>query len=419
MKIIVLGAGVIGVTTAWQLLKDGHQVTVVDRAGGPAEFTSFGNAGLVAPGHAFAWASPTAPGMMLRSLWRGDQAIRFRPRLSVRQWAWVARFLGQCNAASAKVNTARKSRLCIYSQAMLDQVVAETGVTFDERRGGLVFFYRNPEAFEAAALKCRILHDAGIEIEVLDRDATVAKDPGLAAARDQIAGSLYAATDASGDANLFTIGLADRCAEGGAVFRYGEEVLGLRTTKGKGRGEVTAVVTDRGDLQADEIVLCLGVMSPHLVERLGMRLPIYPVKGYSATLRITDRSLAPRLGGVDEENLLAYCPMGERLRLTATAEIAGYSTGFRPADFRVMFEKARALFGGAADFGDPSLWAGLRPMTPTGMPVIDRSPYANLWLNTGHGHMGWTMANGAARILADLVARRQPAIDTEGMAYEG
>ncbi|MHA1527391.1 MAG: D-amino acid dehydrogenase [Alphaproteobacteria bacterium] len=415
MKIIVLGAGVIGVTTAWQLLKDGHQVTVIDRAGGPAEFTSFGNAGLVAPGHAFAWASPAAPGTMLRSLWRGDQAIRFRPRLSVRQWAWMARFLGQCNAASARVNTARKSRLCVYSQAMLDQVVAETGIRFDEVRGGLVYFYRSPETFAAAALKCRILTDAGIEIEVLDRDATVAREPGLAAARGEIAGSLFAATDASGDANLFTIELARKCAEKGAVFRYGEEVLDLRTRG----GEVTAVVTDKGDVTGDAYVLSLGVMSPHLVERLGIRLPIYPVKGYSATLRITDPELAPRLGGVDEENLLAYCPMGERLRLTATAEIAGYSTGFRRSDFRVMLDRSRALFGGAADFGDPQLWAGLRPMTPTGMPVIDRSPYANLWLNTGHGHMGWTMANGAARILADLVARRQPAIETEGMRYEG
>jgi D-amino-acid dehydrogenase len=406
---------VIGVTTAWQLLNDGHQVTVIDRAGGPAEFASFANAGLVAPGHAFAWASPTAPGMMLRSLWRGDQAIRFRPRLSVRQWAWVARFLGQCNAKSARVNTERKARFCIYSQAILDQVVAETGINFDERRGGLVFFYRRPEAFEAAALKCRILRDAGIEIEVLDRDATVAREPGLAAAREQIAGSVFTPTDASGDANLFTIGLADKCTEGGVVFRYGEEVLDLRTRG----GEVTAVVTGTGDLQADAYVLCLGVMSPHLVERLGIRLPIYPVKGYSATLTITDPDKAPRLGGVDEENLLAYCPMGDRLRLTATAEIAGYSTGFRRSDFRAMFEKARALFDGAADFGDPTLWAGLRPMTPTGMPVIDRSPYANLWLNTGHGHMGWTMSNGAARILADLVAQRRPAIGREGMTYEG
>jgi len=415
MNIIVLGAGVIGVTTAWQLLKDGHQVTVIDRAPGPAQVTSFGNAGLVAPGHAFAWASPAAPGTMLRSLWRGDQAIRFRPRLSVRQWAWVARFLGQCNAASARVNTGHKSRLCVYSQAMLDQVVAETGVRFDEGRGGLVYFYRSPAAFAAAALKCRILADAGIEIEVLDRDATVAREPGLAAARGQIAGSLFATTDASGDANLFTIELAARCAEAGAVFRYGEEVLDLRA---RGR-EITAVVTDKGDVAADAYVLSLGVMSPHLVERLGIRLPIYPVKGYSATLAITEPELAPRLGGVDEENLLAYCPMGNRLRLTATAEIAGYSTGFRRRDFRVMLERAQALFGGAANFAEPTLWAGLRPMTPTGMPVIDRSPYANLWLNTGHGHMGWTMSNGAARILADLVAGRRPAIGTEGMRHEG
>jgi D-amino-acid dehydrogenase len=415
MKIAVLGAGVIGVATAWQLLKDGHQVTVIDRAPGPAEFTSYANAGLVAPGHSYAWSSPAAPGMMLRSLWRGDQAILFKPRLSVRQWAWMARFLGQCNAKGARVNTAHKSRLCVYSQTMLDEVVAETGVTYDGQGGGLVYFYRSRESFEAAAVKCRILGDAGIAIEALDRDATIAKDPGLAAARDQIAGSVFAATDASGDANLFTIGLARKCAEGGVVFRYGEEVLDLRA-----RGsEITAVVTDKSDFQTEAYVLSLGVYSPHLVERLGIRLPIYPVKGYSATLPIIDPALAPRLGGVDEQNLLAYCPMGDRLRLTATAEISGYSTAYRPGDFRGMFEKARALFAGAVDFDNPELWAGLRPMTPTGMPVIDRAPYANLWLNTGHGHMGWTMANGAARILADLVAQRQPAIGREGMTYEG
>ncbi len=419
MKIAVLGAGVAGVTTAWQLLKDGHQVTVIDRAGGPAEFTSYANAGLVAPGHSYAWSSPAAPGMMLRSLWRGDQAIRFKPRLSVRQWAWMARFLGQCNATGARINTGCKSRLCVYSQAILDEVVAETGVTYDGQGGGLVYFHRTAESFEAAAVRCQILRDAGIEIEVLDRDATVAKDPGLAAAAHQIAGSVFATTDASGDANLFTIELAKKCAEAGTVFRYGEAVLDLRTTTNNGGSEITAVVTDKGDVQADAYVLSLGVYSPHLVERLGIRLPIYPVKGYSATLRITNPALAPRLGGVDEENLLAYCPMGDRLRLTATAEIAGYSTAFKRSDFREMFARARGLFEGSADFDDPELWAGLRPMTPTGMPVIDRSPYANLWLNTGHGHMGWTMSNGAARILADLVAQRQPAISREGMTYEG
>lgn len=413
MRILILGAGVVGVTTAYQLLKDGHQVTVVDRADGPATFTSYGNAGLIAPGHAYAWSSPRAPGMMLRSLWRGDQAIRFKPRLSARQWAWVAAFLAQCNADSARVNTGHKSRLCLYSRAVLDQVVAETGVGYDGRDGGLVYFYRTASAFDAAAARADILRREGIELEVLDRDETVARDPALAPARDRIAGALFAPGDASGDCNLFTIALARKCEEMGADLRYGETVQAIRAEGGR----VEAVVTDRGALSADAFVLCLGVYSPHLAKQLGLKLPIYPVKGYSATLTVTDPARAPRIGGVDEENLLAYCPMGDRLRLTATAEIGGYSVAHRPADFEAMLATARSLFGGAADFETAACWAGLRPMTPTGLPVIDRSPLDNFWLNTGHGHMGWTMSNGSARILADLVGQRRPAIDTEGMRY--
>jgi D-amino-acid dehydrogenase len=415
MRIAVLGAGVAGVTAAWQLLKDGHEVTVIDRAPGAAEFTSYANAGLVAPGHSYAWSSPAAPGMMLRSLWRGDQAIRFKPRLSVRQWHWGLQFLRQCTNEGARVNTERKARFCRYSQKILNEVVAETGVKYDGLTGGIVYFYRSAKAFEAAAVKSQILRDQGIDIEVLGREATIAKDPGLTAAADQIAGSLFAPTDESGDAHAFTAGLAKKCAKQGVVFRYGETVTDFRARA----DQITAVVTDKGDLTADAYVLSLGVYSPHLVERLGIRLPIYPVKGYSATLPIVKPKRVPRIGGVDEENLLAYCPMGERLRLTATAEISGYSNRFRRSDFREMFAKARVLFGDAVDWDKAELWAGLRPMTPTGMPVIDRSPYANLWLNTGHGHMGWTMSNGAARILADLVAQKQPAIGREGMTYEG
>jgi D-amino-acid dehydrogenase len=353
--------------------------------------------------------------MMLRSLWRGDQAIRFKPRLSVRQWRWVLQFLGQCTATGAKLNTERKAPFCRYSQKILNQVVEETGVKYDGLKGGIVYFYRSEARFAAASAKCQILRDQGIEIEVLDRAATVARDPGLKAAADQIAGSLFATNDESGDANLFTIELAKKCTEKGAVFRWGEEVTGLRTRD----GAISTVITDKGDVVADAYVLSLGVYSPHLVEALGIRLPIYPVKGYSATLKITEPALAPRIGGVDEENLLAYCPMGDRLRLTATAEISGYSNAHKPSDFREMFAKARGLFGDAVDWESPKMWAGLRPMTPTGLPVIDRSPYANLWLNTGHGHMGWTMANGSARILADLVAQKQPTISREGLTYEG
>ncbi len=414
MQIMVLGAGVVGVAAAWQLLKDGHEVTVIDRADGPATFTSFGNAGLVAPGHSYAWSSPVAPGMMFKSLLNRDQAIRFSPKFSVAQWRWIGKFMKQCNAESAALNTARKSQLCIYSQAMLNEVVAETGVKYDGLDGGLIYFYRTKAAFDAAVTRAQILRDNRLQIDVLDRDQTVAKDPGLAPAADQIVGSLLAPTDGSGDSNLFTIALARKCADAGCTFRYGEEIKNVRT---KGN-EVTSIVTSKGELSADAYVLCLGVYSPHLARQLNIDLPIYPVKGYSATLKISDPERAPQIGGVDEENLLAYCPMGDRLRLTATAEIAGYSTSFKPSDFSAMLSKAKALFDSAVDFDTPEYWAGLRPMTPTGLPIIDRSPFENLWINTGHGHMGWTMSNGAARILADLVAQKQPSVARDGMRYD-
>ncbi len=414
MHIVVLGAGVIGVTTAWQLLKDGHEVTVIDKADGPATFSSFGNAGLVAPGHSYAWSSPTAPGMMLRSLWRGDQAIRFKPEFTMSQASWIVKFLGQCNVKSASENTRNKSRLCIYSQTILDEVVAETRVKYDGLDGGLIYFYRTPSAFDAAVTRAQILRDAGLSIEALDRDQTIARDPGLAPAASQIVGSLFVPSDASGDSNLFTIALAKKCAAAGCVFRYEEEIRNICYSG----GQVSAIITDRGEITADAYVLCLGVYSPHLAKKLKIKLPIYPVKGYSATLNITNPDRAPKIGGVDEENLLAYCPMGNRLRLTATAEIAGYSTAHKPSDFSDMFAKAKALFDDAADFDNPQYWAGLRPMTPTGLPIIDRSRYENFWINTGHGHMGWTMSNGSARILADLVAQKRPAIAREGMHYE-
>jgi D-amino-acid dehydrogenase len=214
---------------------------------------------------------------------------------------------------------------------------------------------------------------------------------------------------------VFTQALAKACEACGVTFHWHTSVTGLEVEN----GEIARALTDRGPIAADAFVVCLGVYAPHLLDRLDIHLPIYPVKGYHLTIPATDKSALPRIGGVDEDNLLAYCPFGDRLRITATAEIAGYSTTHKPADFATMTERARKLFPDGLDYERLTQWAGLRPMTPTGMPVIDRSPYANLWLNTGHGHIGWTMANGSARILADLVGQRQPAIDREGMRYEG
>lgn len=415
MHIAVLGAGIAGITTAWQLLKDGHEVTVIDRESEAANFTSFGNAGLIAPGHAYAWASPRAPGMMWRSLWRGDQAIRLKPQLSPRQWAWIAGFLAQCTAGRATANTKVKARLCTYSQQVLHEVVAETGIPYDRVEGGLVYFYRTPATFKAAVAKCQILRDCGIAIEELDTAAAIAKDPGLAAARDQIAGALFVPGDEGGDCRIFAQGLAEACRKKGATLMLGTTVKSLSTAG----GEVRGIETDKGTVKADAYVLCLGVYSPHLAGKLGIRLAIYPVKGYSMTIPITDKSAVAQRGGVDEDNLLAYCPFGARMRVTATAEIAGYSTAHRPEDFRVMTERTKKLFPKGLDFAKASHWAGLRPMTPTAIPIIDRSPIPNLFLNTGHGHMGWTMSNGSARILADLIGQKQPAIEHAGMGYGG
>lgn len=411
MKVVILGAGLAGITSAWELLRDGHDITVIDRAATAADFTSRANAGLIAPGHAFAWASPAVPKIMLRSLWRNDQAIRYRPSLNPRQWQWLAKFLRQCTAEHARSNTLRKTRLCQYSQTRLQVVAGETGFEYHRNTGGLIYFYRSNRSFEAAAVKSEILSQAGVKIESLDRDEVIKRDPGLADAREKIAGALFVPSDESGDARVFTSALAEQCASRGAAIHMQTSVTGFQTRSGR----LTGVITDQGVFEGDLFVMSLGVFSPQFSRALGVRLPIYPVKGYSVTLHANTTHLLPKLGGVDEDNLLAYCPMGNRLRLTATAEVSNYSTAHHPGDFRVMLAKAENLMPRAADFSSPEYWAGLRPMTPTGLPIIGRSKWDNLWLNTGHGHMGWTMSCGSARLLADLIAQQPTEIPMDGM----
>ncbi|CAO3356554.1 D-amino acid dehydrogenase [Azospirillum melinis] len=411
MKVIVMGSGVVGVTTAYCLLKDGHEVTVVERHDGAADETSFANAGLVAPGHAYTWASPKAPKILLKSLWRNDQALRFRLRLDPALWAWSLKFLGNCRSDRVAVNTARKVRLSLYSQDMLHQVVEDTGVAFDGAKGGLLYLYRSPAAFDAGVAKMRILTDNGLPLEVVDRDRAAAIDPALLPTKDRIVGGIYAPSDESGDARLFTRNLADWCAERGVRFLYGTTIRSVETAA----GEVTGLVTDKGTLTADAYVLAMGCQSAALAKPLGLSLPIYPIKGYSVTVPVAGRNNTPRIGGVDEENLVAYAPMGDRLRITATADFAGYDKRHSPADFQAMLAAARDLFPDAADYSRPSYWAGLRPMTPEGTPIFGRGRQRNLFLNTGHGHMGWTMSCGSARITADLIAGRTPAIPLDGM----
>lgn len=411
MKALVLGAGIVGITMAYELNRDGFEVTVIDREAEPASFTSFSNAGLFAPGHAYAWSSPAAPSILLRSLWRGDQALRFKFNADPRFWKWMWRFWRECTAERAVLNTTRKVRLCNYSRDVFHQTVKHTGVAYDGRTGGLLYLYRSPAALQVASAKSRILTDNGCRIETLDRDAVARTDPALAPVKDRLAGALYAPDDESGDCWLFARNMGEWLKDQGVIFKFGTVVTGFETEAGR----VSAVVTGQGRETADVVVLCLGVYSPHLAQQLGHDLPIYPVKGYAITAPVTGRNNPPMIGGVDEETLVAYAPYGDRIRVTATAEFSGYDRGHRPEDFATMLAAMRALFPDGADWAQASYWAGLRPMTPEGTPILGVSRWKNLWFNTGQGHMGWTMSHGAARITADLIGGKPPQISLEGI----
>ncbi len=414
MKILVLGAGVIGVTTAYYLAKDGHQVTVIDRQPQAACETSFANASLIAPAHAYAWASPKAPGILWKSLFKPDQALRLKLRADPHMWWWCWLFLRQCTEERARINTIRKLKLCVYSVECLNAVVAETGVEYDALRKGNLYLYRSTESFDKGVAHMGILQEQGLELKVLDSDAVAELEPVLAAVKSRIAGAVHSPTDQSGDARGFSRRLGGYCAgKLGVEFLFDTRIDGIEISTDR----VERVVTDRGARQADLYVLALGCDSAMVGRAIGLKLPIYPVKGYSVTLPAREGQAALGIGGVDEDNLMAWCPLGERLRLTSTAEFSGYDRSYRPADFRAMFRAAGELFPDAADYQRPDYWAGLRPMTPEGTPILGHARYRNLLLNTGHGHIGWTMSCGSAKVTADIAAGRAPEIDLQGLTY--
>jgi D-amino-acid dehydrogenase len=415
MRVIVLGSGIVGVTTAYALHRDGHDVTVIDREAEPASFTSYANAGLFAPGHAYAWSSPAAPKILLRSLWRNDQALVMRPTLDAQFWQWMWRFWKECTSERAALTTKRKVRLCLYSLGVFHETLKATSIEYDGLAGGLLYLYRSQQTLDAAAGKSRILTENGCRIETLDRRGVVEKEPALAPVDDQFAGALFAPGDESGDCRLFARRMASWLTERGVTFKAETEIRRIIASG----DTVTGIETSKGVEAADAYVLCLGVYSPHLARTLGQNLPIYPVKGYSITVPTRGRNNVPTRGGVDEENLIAYCPMGDRLRVTATAEFSGYSRSYTKDNFRYMLEQTRRIFPDAADYENAEYWAGLRPMTPEGTPILGQARHRNLWYNTGQGHMGWTMSHGAAQITADLIAGRNSAIPLDGMGVRG
>lgn len=411
MRVAVLGAGVVGVTTAWELLRDGHEVILLDRRAEPACETSYANAGMIAPGHAYAWSSPAALKTLLKALYRDDLALRVRFQSDPAFWRWAVLFALQCTAQKAARNTRRKVSLALFSQRRLHAVLAETGIACGMRAQGALYLYRDPRGLAAADEKAKILRDAGVEVRRVSPEEAAALDPVYEPVKHRLAGALFAPGDESGDARLFTRALARLCAEKGAQLRFGETVVAFETTHSR----IERVVTDRGALAADAFVLALGCYSAPLARKLGLDLPIWPVKGYSVTLPIGGSNNPPRLCGVDEDNLFAFANYGDRVRLTAVAELNGWDWSHRPQDFAPMLKAAHELFPQAGEWSKAEYWAGLRPMTPDNLPILGRGRHENLWVNTGHGHMGWTWACGTARIVADLLAGRRPEWDPSGL----
>lgn len=416
MKILVLGAGVVGTAAAFYLASDGHEVTVIERHPAAARGTSRSNAGLVSPGDATAWASPAALKTFLRGLYNHDLGIKVRLRFDPFFFAWSLRFLRQCTHKRMRANTDVKLRLALYSRDCINAVSAETGIHYDERKKGILYFFRSQQSFDTGTDNYRYLGEHGLPIEIVGRDRLVELEPGLAGAKDKIAGGVYSPIDQTGDSSQFTQNLAAYAAEKlGVQFLYGTTVEGLDIDGDR----VRAVMTSAGPVAGDAVVISMGPESGLLGRRYGIDLPVYPVKGYTVTVPLEDESKGPIMGGADEDRLIGYSRLGNRLRMSSTAEFTGFDRTFKPRDFNSILNTGKDLFPGAFDESKAEVWAGLRPMMPNSVPVIGRARYDNLYLDTGHGHLGWTMACGSGKFLADVVAGRKPEIDPQGLLYAG
>ena len=409
MHILVLGAGVVGVASAWHLAREGHRVTVVDRQPEAAREASFANGGQVSVSHAEPWANPDAPARILKWLGREDAPLRFRPRLDAAQWVWSARFLLECLPSRTARNAAAVAALARLSHAELKRVRAEAGIEYDGLAKGVLHFFTEPADYDAARRKHPELRALGLNLEIKTGDECRAIEPALADSRVAIHGGLYCPDDESGDARKFTLELAARAAAQGVEFRYGVTVERIERAGGRVTGVRVAASAGLETLGADAVVLSLGSYSPRFAAPLGERLPIFPVKGYSVTIPAGPG--APFVSLTDEAQKLVLSRLGDRLRIAGMAELAGYDLAIDEARCRRILDRVFRLFPGAGERSQAEFWTGLRPATPGNVPVIGRSRrYRNLYYNTGHGTLGWTLSCGSAKVLADVVAGREPGI---------
>jgi len=407
MKVLVLGAGVVGITSAYYLQKDGHTVTVIDRQDGAGLETSFANGGQISPSGSASWAAPEVPNQMLKWIGRNDAPLLYRMRLDPKLWAWSLRFIANCKNKNFARNTAKNLRIALYSRALLQDLRKDTDIKYDCLDKGILKVFRNEKDFDNATRQANILHQLGSSNQVLNAAEIKILEPAYNSSPDNIIGGILTPEDESGDAFKFSTELTRHLKNLGVNFRFSETIKSLETINNK----IVSVTTEKATIESDAIVMSLGSYSPFLLKPLGIKLPIQPAKGYSVTIPTAGHNGAPTISITDEDHKIVFTRLGDRMRVAGTVEFNGYDTQINKERANSIRNIAQSLFPNAGDYSKAEFWTGLRPLTPDCVPIIGPTNYQNLFLNTGHGSLGWTMCAGSGKVLSDIVSGRIPKID--------